>query len=80
MASTDRKEDVDTAKESIPHIEEHGTTHDVKDAAIDAAARGQTVVGYETLTVWQTVKTFKVSTAVCFAAAVSAATDGYQIG
>jgi hypothetical protein len=80
MTSTDRKDDADTTKESIQHIEEHGTTRDVKDAAIDAAAQGQTVVGYETLTLWQTVKTFKVSTAVCFAATVSAATDGYQIG
>ncbi|KAH4923564.1 hypothetical protein HBI79_169170 [Parastagonospora nodorum] len=80
MSATDRKDDTDTVKASAQHIEEHGMTHDAKDAAIDAAAQGQTVVGYETLTVWQTVKTFKVSTAVCFAAALSAATDGYQIG
>jgi hypothetical protein len=51
MTSTDRKDDADTTKESIQHIEEHGTTRDVKDAAIDAAAQGQTVVGYETLTI-----------------------------
>ncbi|KAK3306251.1 putative MFS alpha-glucoside transporter [Chaetomium strumarium] len=51
-----------------------------KDAAVNAAMRGQATTGYETLTLWETIKTFKVSTAVCFAAAFSAATDGYQIG
>ncbi|KAK4042811.1 putative hexose transporter [Parachaetomium inaequale] len=51
-----------------------------KEAALDAASRGQAITGYETLTLWETVKTFKVSSAVCFAAAFSAATDGYQIG
>ena len=51
-----------------------------KDAAADAAMRGQATTGYETLTLWETVKMFKVSTAVCFFAAFSAATDGYQIG
>ncbi|KAK4119734.1 general substrate transporter [Parathielavia appendiculata] len=51
-----------------------------KDAAADAAVRGQATTGYETLTLWETVMTFKVSTAVCFFAAFSAATDGYQIG
>jgi hypothetical protein len=51
-----------------------------KDAAANAAIRGQATTGYETLTLWETVKTFKVSTAACFLAAFSAATDGYQIG
>jgi hypothetical protein len=47
---------------------------------VDAAVRGQATTGYETLTIWETVKTFKVATFFCFAAAFSAATDGYQIG
>lgn len=51
-----------------------------KDAVVDAATKGQAVTGYETLTLWETVMTFKVATAYCFAAAFSAATDGYQIG
>ena len=51
-----------------------------KDAVVDAATKGQTVTGYETLSLWETVMTFKVATAFCFAAAFSAATDGYQIG
>jgi hypothetical protein len=67
-------------KSSIQHVEEHGDAHDPKDAVLEAAAQGQTTTGYETLSLWQTVMTFKVSTAVCFAAAFSAATDGYQIG
>ncbi|KAF2008744.1 general substrate transporter [Aaosphaeria arxii CBS 175.79] len=46
----------------------------------DAAAKGQALSGYESLTRWETVKTFKIATLVCFAAAFSAATDGYQIG
>lgn len=51
-----------------------------KDAVVDAATKGQAVTGYETLTLWETVMTFKVATAYCFAAAFSAATYGYQIG
>ncbi|KAE9579552.1 hypothetical protein CGMCC3_g4093 [Colletotrichum fructicola] len=50
------------------------------DAAVDAALRGQTVSGYESLTIWETAKLFKVATISCFVAAFSAATDGYQIG
>jgi len=50
------------------------------DAVADAAIRGQAITGYEDLTPWQTVKQFKMATALCFAAAFSAATDGYQIG
>lgn len=50
------------------------------EAAVDAAAKGQATSGYENLTQFETVRMFKVATLVCFAAAVSAATDGYQIG
>ncbi|KAM6516456.1 hypothetical protein FALCPG4_014639 [Fusarium falciforme] len=50
------------------------------EAAVDAASKGQAASGYEHLTPWQTVKTFKVATAVCFFAAFSAATDGFQVG
>jgi len=58
---------------------EHAIDRDPKDAALNAAAKGQTTTGYEELTPWETVKTFKVATAACFLAAFSAATDGYQI-
>ena len=51
-----------------------------KEASAEAAAMGQVISGYEDLTVWQTVKAFKVCTAYCFLVAFSAATDGYQIG
>ncbi|KAJ5389244.1 putative maltose permease (MalP) [Penicillium cataractarum] len=50
------------------------------DTAADAAAMGQATSGYESLSLWQTAKMFKVATITCFAAAFSAATDGYQIG
>lgn len=50
------------------------------DVALDAATKGQVTSGYETLTPWETVKTFKVATAMCFAAAFSAGSDGFQIG
>ncbi|EEU37614.1 uncharacterized protein NECHADRAFT_53594 [Fusarium vanettenii 77-13-4] len=45
----------------------------------DAVAKGQVTSGYETLTNWQTVKKFKLVSLVCFLAAFSAATDGYQV-
>ncbi len=51
-----------------------------KDAAVNAAMKGQAITGYETLGVWETVKTFRMCTLMCFLAAFSAATDGYQIG
>lgn len=50
-----------------------------KDAVQDAAARGQALTGYETLTAWQTAKKFKWCTFFAVIAAFSAATDGYQI-
>ena len=63
-------------------IERRETADDghLKEASMMAAAKGQGLSGYETLTLWQTVKAFKVCTAICFLVAFSAATDGYQIG
>ncbi|KAH6971379.1 general substrate transporter [Ilyonectria sp. MPI-CAGE-AT-0026] len=51
-----------------------------EELALDAAAQGQGVSGFESLTWWETVKAFKVTVAICFAVTFSAATDGYQIG
>lgn len=48
-------------------------------AEADAAAHGQLTTGYEGLGVWETIKTFKVASGVCFLAAFTAAMDGYQI-
>ncbi|KAM0545770.1 hypothetical protein ACHAPJ_011194 [Fusarium lateritium] len=59
------------------HVEQAFKPTEVK---AEAEAKGQNSSGYENLTLWQTVKLFKVATAYCFAAAFSAATDGYQIG
>ncbi|KAB8229853.1 putative MFS alpha-glucoside transporter [Aspergillus alliaceus] len=41
--------------------------------------KGQAVSGYERLGVWETIKTFRICTMVCFSMAFSAATDGYQV-
>jgi hypothetical protein len=78
-----------TSVEPLPEkpaslVEYVETTDDGKfkssEAVLDAATKGQIISGYETLGLWETVKTFKFSSAVCFAAAFSAGTDGYQIG
>ncbi|KAI9166336.1 MFS transporter fmqE [Paramyrothecium foliicola] len=45
-----------------------------------AAAIGQGVSGYETLTILQTVKQFKFNTLICCLMTFSAATEGYQLG
>ncbi|KAH7119243.1 general substrate transporter [Dactylonectria macrodidyma] len=51
-----------------------------KDARAEAHAMGQGLTGYESLSLWQTVVKFKWCSVVCFLAAISAATEGYQIG
>lgn len=51
----------------------------VEDVAGDAAANGQGLTGFENLTVWQTISTFKVASLLCFLVSISAAADGYQI-
>jgi hypothetical protein len=51
-----------------------------KSLTVEAAAAGQGVSGYETLTLWQTIKKFKFNVFVCTSMAISAAADGYQIG
>lgn len=45
----------------------------------DATTKGQGLTGYESLTVWETIKKFKLNAFICMLASVSAATDGYQI-
>jgi hypothetical protein len=77
LVNENRKEPM----ERIEHAEEaNDAVSQEKDAAMDAATKGQATTGYETLSLLQTALTFKFSTLVCFAAAFSAATDGYQIG
>ncbi|RSL50195.1 hypothetical protein CEP54_012051 [Fusarium duplospermum] len=45
-----------------------------------AEAQGQGLTGYEHLSIWQTIKKFKLASTICFVAAISAAAEGYQIG
>ncbi|KAL1864281.1 hypothetical protein VTK73DRAFT_5991 [Phialemonium thermophilum] len=73
------KRQVDHAH-AVEHMEDISPAMNQKDATVEAVVQGQAATGYETLTLWETVMTFKVSTLVCFAAAFSAATDGYQVG
>ena len=74
---------VDPSKEkptaAIEPVEAHDHVEHPKGIIVDAAARGQAATEYETFTPWETIKMFKMSSAVCFAAAFSAATDGYRI-
>jgi hypothetical protein len=59
---------------------ENGAPTTAKDVVADAADKGQGLTGYESLTWWQTVLKFKISSLVCFMVAISGGTDGYQIG
>ena len=49
------------------------------DAFDEADARGQQESGFESLTAWQTIKTFKRASVYCFLVTFAAATDGYQV-
>ncbi|WKT53474.1 Major facilitator, sugar transporter-like [Fusarium oxysporum f. sp. vasinfectum] len=78
MSSIKSKQGVDNSKLDDEvgefHVEQAFKASEVK------IETGHLSSGYESLSLWQTVKVFKVATAYCFAAAFSAATDGYQIG
>ncbi|KAF5627226.1 sugar transporter [Fusarium tjaetaba] len=83
MASAEEKIPGAVAEHADITIEKHETAgHEspVKEAFMVAASKGQGLSGYETLSLWETCKAFKVCTAYCFLVAFSAATDGYQIG
>ncbi|RKK76957.1 hypothetical protein BFJ71_g16841 [Fusarium oxysporum] len=70
-----------TQAEAILHQDNvaHESPLHGKDAVADAAARGQGLDGYEGLSIWQTIKMFKMNSLICGLVAISAATDGYQI-
>ena len=66
--------------DTVDHaVSDQGTSGDLKDLSATAVAQGQALSGYEHLSVWQTVWKFKVCSLLCFLAAVSSATEGYQI-
>ncbi|EEU48068.1 uncharacterized protein NECHADRAFT_31847 [Fusarium vanettenii 77-13-4] len=73
-------EKVDEKPVPVEHVDNDVVTTKEKTLSSEAAAAGQGVSGYETLTLWETVKKFKVNTLICFMVTLSAATDGYQIG
>lgn len=49
------------------------------DALRDAEALGQQESGYEGLSAWETIKTFRRSALYMFLVTFAAATDGYQV-
>ncbi|KAF5624687.1 general alpha-glucoside permease [Fusarium tjaetaba] len=75
---SDSKTPIDnpTRVDSHDHAET-ALKHD--DIAAEAVAQGQALSGYEHLTFWETVRTFKMASLVCLLAAFSAGADGYQI-
>jgi hypothetical protein len=44
-----------------------------------ADMKGQTLTGYEDLSLWQTVVTFKKTSLMCLAVTFSAACEGYEV-
>ncbi|KAF5649660.1 maltose permease [Fusarium sp. NRRL 52700] len=78
MSSLKSKQEVDTSKLDDEvgefHVEQAFKASELK------IETGHLTSVNETLSLWQTVKVFKVATAYSFAAAFSATTDGYQIG
>lgn len=73
----DKKDDV--YANEYPQVE-HGIDKNANETVNDAYARGQMASGFETMSIPQTVKTFKRAFLICFLATFAAATDGYQIG
>ncbi|KAL2803248.1 general substrate transporter [Aspergillus granulosus] len=78
MAAEDKADK--SAGEGIEHQEAAGdvVTREMKIGA-EAAAQGQGTTGYESLSIWENVKIFKMNALICFLVTFSAATDGYQI-
>jgi hypothetical protein len=70
----------DFVKETPTPSAEHRDVVDGNPLEKEHAASGLGLSGYETLSLWETVKAFKMTTFVCFMMCFSAATDGYQIG
>ncbi|KAJ6027072.1 general substrate transporter [Penicillium canescens] len=68
-----------TEKVATEHQDRIETPIKPSEIVTDAVAKGQVTSGYETLSWWQTVRKFKLVSFICFMAAFSAATDGYQV-
>ncbi|CAI6089379.1 hypothetical protein V2G26_011391 [Clonostachys chloroleuca] len=64
----------------VSELENHESALKPSEMAQDAAAKGQATSGYEHLTIWESVITFRHPILFCTLAAFSAAADGYQIG
>lgn len=78
---------MDNVKHDEPTAQAVEQAHDTTKAAPNfkeltssAEAQGQGLTGYEHLSIWETIKKFKMASTICFVAAISAAAEGYQIG
>lgn len=73
-------EGVDTAP--AQHVESQMEQNMKKpdQAVLEALDRGQGATGFESLTLWETAKTFKKAVLICTACALIGALDGYQVG
>ncbi|RSM14737.1 hypothetical protein BHE90_014669 [Fusarium euwallaceae] len=70
-ATAQAVEEAQNTTKTAPNFEELTST---------ASAQGQGLTGYEHLSIWETIKKFKMASLICFVAAISAAAEGYQIG
>lgn len=78
MATNEIRDDekIEAYHAETDHVEENAINkHDAQDNAL---ARGQVESGYESLTILQTIKHFKMACLICGLATFAAATDGYQ--
>lgn len=77
MATHEIRDDekVDVHHAETDHLETNVTKHDAQDNAL---AQGQVESGFESLSILQTIKHFKMACLVCGMATFAAATDGYQ--
>jgi hypothetical protein len=71
----DNKQEVEMLESEKPSV------HYVEDASAEAEQdmRGQELTGYEDLTLFQTLKTFKKTSLLCLAVTFTAAAEGYEV-
>ena len=71
-----RDEKIEAYTGEVDHVE--GGALAKHEAVDNALAQGQVESGYESLSILQTIKHFKMACLVCGLATFAAATDGYQ--
>lgn len=71
----DNKQEIEMLENEKPsvHFNEHAS------ADVGGDMRGQELTGYEDLTLFQTLKTFKKTSLLCFAVTFTACAEGYEV-